>query len=112
MAHRLNYLPFRRTGVLVALLASLGPALAHEGHHHHPPPPRDAAVQAPPFAEQPFLAENDAAMARMMDAMAIQPSGNIDRDFVAMMAAHHQGAIDMATTLLRHGGNEQLRRPA
>jgi uncharacterized protein (DUF305 family) len=38
--------------------------------------------------------------------------GDVDRDFVAMMIPHHQGAIDMAQAELRHGGNEQLRRIA
>ena len=42
--------------------------------------------------------------------MEIKPSGDVDRDFVAMMAPHHQGAIDMAEAELRHGRNEQLRR--
>jgi hypothetical protein len=51
-------------------------------------------------------------MDRMMADMAITPTGDIDRDFVAMMAPHHQAAIDMATTLLRYGKNEQLRRLA
>lgn len=63
-------------------------------------------------ADQAFLVENDAAMSRMMQAMVVPPTGDIDRDFVAMMAAHNQGAIDMATSLLRHGDNEQLRRLA
>lgn len=62
--------------------------------------------------EAPFIADIDAAMDTMMDGMAIQPSGDVDRDFVAMMAAHHQGAIDMAQAELRHGQNEHLRRLA
>jgi uncharacterized protein (DUF305 family) len=44
--------------------------------------------------------------------MAVRPSGDVDRDFVAMMVPHHQGAIDMAQAELRHGRNEQLRRMA
>jgi uncharacterized protein (DUF305 family) len=60
----------------------------------------------------PFLAESDAAMTRMMAAMTIEPSGDVDADFVAMMVPHHQGAIDMAQAELRHGRNEQLRRIA
>jgi hypothetical protein len=36
----------------------------------------------------------------------------VDRDFVAMMVPHHQGAIDMALALLRHGRNERLKRLA
>ena len=63
-------------------------------------------------AEAPFLAENDAAMTTMMDAMTIKPSGDVDADFAAMMIPHHQGAIDMARAELRHGHNETLRRIA
>ncbi|HWX48504.1 MAG TPA: DUF305 domain-containing protein [Roseomonas sp.] len=106
-------LPSARRACLAGLLilVSAANALAHEGGHHHRPGSEAAATAVPP-SEQPFVAENDAAMAKMMEAMAIKPSGDINRDFVAMMAAHHQGAIDMAIALLRHGGNEQLRRLA
>src|SRR5438876_4847863 len=62
--------------------------------------------------EAPFLAENRAAMNTMMAAMSIEPSGDVDADFVAMMVPHHQGAIDMAQAELRYGRNEQLRRLA
>ncbi|MEX3936614.1 DUF305 domain-containing protein [Paraburkholderia phymatum] len=62
--------------------------------------------------ETPFLAENHAAMTRMMDGMSATPTGDVDRDFVAMMVPHHQGAIDMAQAELRYGHNEQLRRIA
>ena len=62
--------------------------------------------------EAPFLAENQAAMSRMMAAMTIKPSGDADTDFVAMMVPHHLGAIDMARAELRYGHNEQLRRLA
>ncbi|SAL04464.1 hypothetical protein AWB81_06709 [Caballeronia arationis] len=62
--------------------------------------------------EAPFLAENERAMTKMMDGMSIKPTGDVDWDFVAMMAPHHQGAIDMAQAELRYGHNEQLRRIA
>ena len=62
--------------------------------------------------EAPFLADNVSAMSKMMVDMGITPSGDIDRDFVAMMVPHHQGAIDMAQAELRYGHNEQLRRMA
>jgi len=62
--------------------------------------------------EAPFLADNNAAMARMMSAMDVRPSGDVDADFVAMMVPHHEGAIDMAEAELRYGHNEQLRRMA
>jgi Domain of unknown function (DUF305) len=59
-----------------------------------------------------FLAESNAAMARMMAAMNVKPSGDVDAEFVALMVPHHQGAIDMAQAQLRYGRNEQLRRIA
>jgi hypothetical protein len=62
--------------------------------------------------EQPFLSQNDAAMNKMMADMTIKPTGDVDRDFVAMMVPHHQGAIDMAQAELKYGHNEQLRRLA
>jgi len=72
---------------------------------------QEAPAQPPP-PEAPFLAENDEAMRRMMQDMTIKPTGDVDRDFVAMMVPHHQGAIDMARALLRYGHNEQLKRIA
>ena len=62
--------------------------------------------------ESLFLAENNAAMTKMMAAMDVKPSGDVDADFVATMVPHHQGAIDMAQAELRYGRNEQLRRIA
>jgi hypothetical protein len=59
-----------------------------------------------------FVSENNAAMAKMMAAMDVEPTGDADADFVAAMIPHHQGAIDMAKAELRHGRNEQLRRLA
>jgi hypothetical protein len=63
-------------------------------------------------AERAFLAENKAAMSKMMAAMTIKPTGSIDKDFVAMMVPHHQGAVDMARAELRYSQNKQLRRIA
>jgi uncharacterized protein (DUF305 family) len=74
-------------------------------HGADQPPPLDPAATA-------FLKENDEAMARMMAAMEITPSGDVDRDFVEMMVPHHQGAIDMAQAILRRSHNEKIRRIA
>ena len=91
------------------LTAFVAPSLvsgvfAHEAH--------PAMQQAAGSAESAFLSENDTAMTKMMNDMAAKPTGDIDRDFVAMMAPHHQGAIDMAVLQLRYGTNEQLKRIA
>lgn len=88
--------------LLLAFAAPL--AFAHEAH--------SPAQHAASAEESAFLAENEVAMTRMMSAMEARPTGDIDRDFVAMMAPHHQGAIDMAVLELRYGKNEQLRRIA
>ena len=71
-----------------------------------------AAVFAADEAEAPFVRDNAAAMSKMMAAMAVRASGDVDRDFVATMVPHHQGAIEMAQAELRYGHNEQLRRIA
>jgi uncharacterized protein (DUF305 family) len=108
--------PFRLPAPAFALstalsLAIAAPALASDGAHHmHSAAASPSAVGGP--GEAGFLAENDAAMAKMMQDMAAPPSGDVDRDFVAMMEPHHQGAIDMARALLRYGKNEQLKRLA
>src|SRR6266513_4006346 len=71
-----------------------------------------AASPAAPANEDAFLAENRAAMSKMMQGMDIKPSGDVDRDFAAMMIPHHQGAVDMAQAELQYGHSEQLRRIA
>ncbi|HEY6893097.1 MAG TPA: DUF305 domain-containing protein [Rhodanobacteraceae bacterium] len=65
-----------------------------------------------PGDEAAYLAANDAAMSRMMSGMKVTPSGDVDRDFIAMMIPHHQGAIDMARAVLEHGRDERLKRIA
>lgn len=50
------------------------------------------------------------SMERMnRDMMGKPMTGNPDRDFVAMMAPHHQGAIDMARIYLREGKDAEIR---
>jgi hypothetical protein len=95
--------------IAIALSFAAPPSAgAHDGHHHPDAPAPAAAVPN----EAPFLAENAAAMDRMMADMEVKPTGDVDADFVAMMVPHHQGAIDMALAVLRHGRNEQIRRLA
>ena len=79
-------------------------------------PTTHTSIQPGPFRNEPLTdfskPENRAAMAKMMAGMQIQPTGDVDADFVAMMTPHHQGAIDMARAELRYCKNEQLRRIA
>jgi uncharacterized protein (DUF305 family) len=55
-------------------------------------------------------AKNESATAKMMQGMTVRSSGNVDRDFAAMMMPLHQGATDMVLAELRFGRNERLRR--
>jgi uncharacterized protein (DUF305 family) len=71
-----------------------------------------AMAAAADSSQEAFTAANHAAMSRMMAGMQVKPSGDIDRDFAALMIPHHQGAIEMAQAELRYGKNEQLRRIA
>jgi hypothetical protein len=75
-------------------------------------PVQYAADRSAYCKEQSFQSENDVAMNKVMAEMAVKSTGDVDRDFVAMMVPHHQGAIDMAKAFLRYGHNEQLRRMA
>jgi uncharacterized protein (DUF305 family) len=88
-------------------------ALAHDrtraSHVRGAMPVQYVANRLDYAAEQPPLADNDAAINRMMAETAIKPAGDADRDFVAMMLLHDQGAVDMAKAELRYGHNEQLR---
>lgn len=101
---------FRSTRILVttSLIAVVSvSAYAQEmpAHHHQ--------ATAGTTDETPFLKENDAAMIKMMNDMAVKPTGDINRDFVEMMIPHHQGALDMAIAYLRYGAdNAQLKRIA
>jgi uncharacterized protein (DUF305 family) len=63
-------------------------------------PPPGAAPSTPAYEE---------AMAKMHRAMDVPLAGDADRDFVAGMIPHHQGAIDMAQVELRYGKDPQLR---
>lgn len=101
----------------VAIGAQVSPYQAMLAASTTRPPTRESPGPSFPMASQKdslrsegsFLGENTTAMNKMMSDMRVKPTGNIDRDFVAMMIPHHQGAIDMAQAELRYGRDAQLR---
>jgi hypothetical protein len=78
-------------------------------HAHHSMPEENMADNtASPFAKG--LSES---MRVMHEEMMKPPmTGNNDRDFLATMIPHHQGAIDMAKLVLLYGKDERTRRLA
>ena len=91
-----------RFALAFAALLAATPALAQQGHQHHGAPARGAQE---PASTREYRAAND----RMHRDMAIRFTGNADRDFAAGMIPHHQGAIDMANVVLRHGSDPEMR---
>ena len=51
-------------------------------------------------------------MGKMQQAMALTYTGNADVDFVKAMIPHHQGAVDMAKTVLAFGKDPEVKKMA
>lgn len=48
----------------------------------------------------------------MQEMQTMQPTGDVDKDFAAMMRIHHQQAVDMAKVELQHGKSAELKSMA
>ena len=102
---------FRKLALGLAIAVGMAGTTAaqdrHVGHEHGRAPPLVIS------SDVPF----DALMAQAMDRMhadmaAARPSGDPDRDFLAMMIPHHQGAVDMAKIVLLHTKDPRIRNLA
>jgi uncharacterized protein (DUF305 family) len=69
-----------------------------------------APTHAGPDGSTPAFKAADDKM--MHDMSAPEYTGDADKDFVAHMIPHHQGAIEMAQTELKYGKDPELKRLA
>ncbi|WP_229262207.1 DUF305 domain-containing protein [Duganella guangzhouensis] len=101
--------------MVTALLLLAGTARAQEHQHH-----MDGAAM-PGAAPPVFVASNAKPFAGLMDdAMAVMDAGMrqapmngvAEHDFVTMMMPHHQGAIDMARSVLLYTQDPEIRNLA
>src|SRR3984957_7645392 len=98
------------TASVTATSFALAEDPARTGQRHRAIPIQYVTDRPDHSEEKAFLSASAAAMKEMMADMAIKPTGDVDRDFIAMMIPHDQGAVDMAKEELEYGHDEQIRQ--
>ena len=97
----------------LALATLVGPAAAQTPKPDHSK--MDHSKMAPATAvpgDTPSTTAYKAANDKMHSGMAIPFTGIADKDFVAGMIPHHQGAVEMARIVLQYGKDPALKKLA
>jgi uncharacterized protein (DUF305 family) len=81
----------------------------HAGHGSHAGHSSSASNKSTPtVSTKKYQQIND----NMHKSMDIKFTGDADKDFLAAMIPHHQGAVEMAEVVLQHGKNPKIRQLA
>lgn len=63
--------------------------------------------------EEQYLKGYEAAYKKMMEEMEdAEPTGNINQDFLEEMIPHHEGAVAMASNILKYTNNKEMQKIA
>jgi uncharacterized protein (DUF305 family) len=98
-------------GAGIHAVSTTAPVLAqsHSGHGGHA---GHGAPAAKAQSTSPSTAAYEAVNAKMHKDMDIKFTGNADVDFIRGMIPHHQGAVEMAEVVLKHGKDPEVRKLA
>ena len=81
----------------------------HAGHGSHAGHSSSASTKSTTTASTKKYQQINDSMHKSMD---IKFTGDADKDFLAAMIPHHQGAVEMAEVVLQHGKNPKIRQLA
>ena len=79
----------------------------HAGHGSHAGHSSSASNKSTAAASTKKYQQINDNMHKSMD---IKFTGDADKDFLAAMIPHHQGAVEMAEVVLQHGKNPKIRQ--